>query len=188
LEIQIEKEFRKGNEIKGNSCTWADTPVPWPSSLTLRDPSPNYPVGPTNPAGLPATRCRVGPDPQRLTLHTARAHTRNGFFPRWQVGPCCRVVPIDEQEHFWSSRGISHLQPGLPDLCALRVEMAKRAGPARPGPGPVKPGQNRAGPAEPAGLSFCPSPARSGPKRAGPARLARKNGPKSGLNGPVSTF
>jgi hypothetical protein len=68
------------------------------------------------------------------------------------------------------------------------VEMAKRAGPARPGPGPVKPGQNRAGPAEPAGLSFCPSPARSGPKRAGPARLARKNGPKSGLNGPVSTF
>jgi hypothetical protein len=70
----------------------------------------------------------------------------------------------------------------------LHVEMAKRAGPARPGPGPVKPGQNRAGPAEPAGLSFCPSPARSGPKRAGPARLARKNGPKTGLNGPVSTF
>jgi hypothetical protein len=70
----------------------------------------------------------------------------------------------------------------------MRIEMAKRAGPARPGPGPVKPGQNRAGPAEPAGLSFCPSPARSGPKRAGPARLARKNGPKSGLNGPVSTF
>jgi hypothetical protein len=62
--------------------------------------------------------------------------------------------------------------------------MAKRAGPARPGPGPVKPGQNRAGPAEPTGLSFCSSPARSGPKRAGPARLARKNGPKSGLNGP----
>jgi hypothetical protein len=75
------------------------------------------------------------------------------------------------------------------------VEMAKRAGRpgpararARAGPGPVKPGQNRAGPVEPAGLSFCPSPARSGPKRAGPARLARKNGPKSGLNGPVSTF
>jgi hypothetical protein len=60
--------------------------------------------------------------------------------------------------------------------------------PARPGPGPVKPGQNRAGPAEPAGLIFCPSPARSGPKRAGPVHLARKNGPKSGLNGPVSTF
>jgi hypothetical protein len=73
-------------------------------------------------------------------------------------------------------------------LQRVQVEMAKRAGPARPGPGPVKPGQNRAGPAEPAGLSFCPSPARSGPKRAGPARLARKNGPKSGLNGPVNTF
>jgi hypothetical protein len=66
---------------------------------------------------------------------------------------------------------------------SVQVEMAKRAG-----PGPVKPGQNRAGPAEPAGLSFCPSPARSGPKRAGPARLAQKNGPKSGLNGPLSTF
>ena len=68
------------------------------------------------------------------------------------------------------------------------VEMAKRAGPARPGPGPVKPGQNRAGPAEPAGLSFCPSPARSGPKRAGPARLARKKRAENVLNGPVSTF
>jgi hypothetical protein len=50
----------------------------------------------------------------------------------------------------------------------LSLEMAKRASPARPGLGPVKPGQNRAGPAEPAGLSFCPSPARSGPKRTGP--------------------
>jgi hypothetical protein len=70
----------------------------------------------------------------------------------------------------------------------MPIEMAKRAGSARPGPGPVKPGQNRARPAEPTGLSFCLSPARSGPKRAGPARLARKNGPKSGLNGPVSTF
>jgi hypothetical protein len=71
----------------------------------------------------------------------------------------------------------------------LRYAAATRDGQTgRPGPGPVKPGQNRAGPAEPAGLIFCPSPARSGLKRAGPARLARKNGPKSGLNGPVSTF
>jgi hypothetical protein len=56
------------------------------------------------------------------------------------------------------------------------VEMAKRAGPARPGPGTVKPGQNRAGPAEPAALSFCPSPARSGPKRAGHEKTGRKAG------------
>jgi hypothetical protein len=61
------------------------------------------------------------------------------------------------------------------------LEMAKRA--ARPDPSPVKPAENRAGPAEPAGLIFCPSSARSEPKRA-----ARKNGSKSGLNGPVSTF
>jgi hypothetical protein len=68
------------------------------------------------------------------------------------------------------------------------LEMAKRA--ARPGPARARwsPAKNRAGPAVPAGLIFCPSPACSGPKRAGPARLARKNGPKSGLNGPVSTF
>jgi hypothetical protein len=32
----------------------------------------------------------------------------------------------------------------------------------------------RAGPAEPAGLIFCPSSARSGSKRAEPTRLARK--------------
>jgi hypothetical protein len=47
-------------------------------------------------------------------------------------------------------------------------------GPTRHGPGPVKPGQNRAGPDEPTGSVFCLSPVHSGPKRAGPTRLARK--------------
>jgi hypothetical protein len=67
------------------------------------------------------------------------------------------------------------------------LEMAKRA--ARPGPGEARPVLgpvhqarlgNRAEPSKPAGLILCPSPARSGPKRAGPARLARKSGPKAG--------
>jgi hypothetical protein len=48
--------------------------------------------------------------------------------------------------------------------------------------------KNRAGPAKHAGSISCPSPARNGPKRVGSARLARENGPKSGLCGPKSTF
>jgi hypothetical protein len=102
-----------------------------------------------------------------------------GAMVGWSTGHAC-VISAKPQ-----GRQITSDSTSCEHMC---VEMAKRAGPARPGPGPVKPGQNRAGPAVPAGLSFCPSPARSGPKRAGPARLARKNGPKSGLNGPVSTF
>jgi hypothetical protein len=64
--------------------------------------------------------------------------------------------------------------PARPTCEDLTLEMAKRA--ARPGPARARwsPARNRAGPAVPAGLIFCPSPARSGPKRVGPARLARK--------------
>jgi hypothetical protein len=67
-----------------------------------------------------------------------------------------------------------------PDVCKpqLLLMFVPRDGqtgrPARLGPGPVKPGQNRVRPAEPAGLIFCPNQTHSGPKRAGPARLARK--------------
>ena len=62
--------------------------------------------------------------------------------------------------------------------------------PARPVLGPARQTrlENRAGPCRHAGSISCPSPARSGPKRVGPTRLVRKNGPKNGLCGPVSTF
>jgi hypothetical protein len=69
--------------------------------------------------------------------------------------------------------------------------------PAWPGPGEARSVlglacqarlENRVGPSRHAGSIPCPSPARSGPKRAGLARLARKNGLKNGLCGPVSTF
>jgi hypothetical protein len=71
---------------------------------------------------------------------------------------------------------------------AMWVEMSKWA--ARPVLGPARQArlENRVGPSRHAGSISCPSPARSGSKRAGPARLARKNGPKNGLCGPVSTF
>jgi hypothetical protein len=77
----------------------------------------------------------------------------------------------------------------------LVVEMAKRA--ARPGFGEVRPVlgpahqawlENLVVPSKPVGSISCPSPARSRPKWVGSARLARKNGPKSGLSGPISTF
>jgi hypothetical protein len=124
---------------------------------------------------------------------TSKRHERKKYsemplcYPRISKHTPLLSVPLGKPPMFegedysmWSDKMRHHLTSLL--------EMAKRAGPARPGPGPVKPGKNRVGPAEPAGLIFCPSPARSGLKRAGPARLARKNGPKSGLNGSVSTI
>jgi hypothetical protein len=48
--------------------------------------------------------------------------------------------------------------------------------------------ENRAGQSKLTGSIFCLSPAHSVSKRVGLTRLARKNGPKSGLSGPVNTF
>jgi hypothetical protein len=68
-----------------------------------------------------------------------------------------------------------------------------RPGPVRPGPGEARPVlgparqarlKNRVGPAKHASSISCPSLARNGPKRA----EHEKNGSKSGLCGPKSTF
>jgi hypothetical protein len=79
-------------------------------------------------------------------------------------------------------------------VCIRDVQMDRpaRAGPgeARPVLGPVRQArlEKRVVLSRHAGSISCSSPARSGPKRVGPARLARKNGPKKGLCGPVITF
>ena len=100
----------------------------------------------------------------------------------WVKGPALLGLPRRKKMKSWPSISSQTC------LIRARIRDGQTGRPARPGPGPVKPGQKPGRACCAIVLKFLSKPARSGPKRAGPARLARKKRAENVLNGPVSTF
>jgi hypothetical protein len=140
LEIQIEKEFRKEKKRKRNSCTWADTPVPWPSQPTPSFPfpplpRPNYshfpPVSPI-PCDRGCVRLLV-PSGQPLASLPRRVATAWWTPLVWSSSPSKRTPKLTDRRP-WLRWVVGNLRFSCCPSPRVHISLPSPIGPLEPKP------------------------------------------------------